>query len=168
MHTIVKQQKKELFTVLEIERSQTMRYPFIDPFNLVRVLFHPPQNPGCAVPLKTTREKRQTWASKSWLRALNSLAQCQRCHILIPHCTNLSYLAGSSPSFHSLQYFELISHIVLSASLRRSPGLTVLPTWDTTFSQHRLMLSSNTISPSSYSAKSCSSGMGYPYGEPGG
>lgn len=34
-----------------------MKYPFTDPCNLVRFFFHPPQNAGCAVPLKKTLEK---------------------------------------------------------------------------------------------------------------
>lgn len=55
---------------------------------------------------KNIRGKSHNLANKSWLRAVNSLAKCQRCHILIPHCTNLHHVAGSSPSFHSLQILD--------------------------------------------------------------
>lgn len=122
--------------------------------------------------LKNTRGKCQNPANKSWLRAADFLAKYQGCHILIPHCTNLNNLAGSSPSFHRSQYFGLISDIVLTSSLRRSPVLTVLPTWDTTFSQVWLIPSSNLIPPPhlphSISVQSRSSGLVYAYGEPGG
>lgn len=125
-----------------------MRYHLTDPFDLLRFLFHPPQNTwGCATPLKTLEIRAVAWPIRAgWEQSI--LWQNVRDAISWPpHCTNLHYVAGSSPSFHSFQYFGLISDIVLSSSLRRSPVLTVLHTWDTTFSQDRLMLSSNSISP---------------------
>lgn len=101
----------------------------------------------CSAFKKPPAISTQIWANKSWLRRANSLAKCQRCNILIPHCSNLRYGAGSSPSFHRFQYFGLISDIVLSSSVGGSPVLAVPLAWDTTFNQVWLICSSNLIPP---------------------
>lgn len=139
-----------------------MQCHFTDPVSLVRFLFHLLK----ICPEKYTKDKHHSEANGSCPRAANTWAKSQRFHILIPHCPNLRYLAGSSPSFHRVHYFGLI--FVLSISSCRSPELTVLPASDTALSQGWLILSSSSVSPSSISAKSWSSGTACTYGEPGG
>lgn len=94
-----------------------------------KIFLLPPQNTrGCTVvPLKYTRDKPHNQANKSQLRTAYSWAKCQRCHILIPHGTDLSYLAGSSPSFHRVSYFGLISATVLSHSSCTNPSWLCCP-----------------------------------------
>lgn len=90
-------------------------------------LVSPPNSWGRAIPWKYTRDKHPSEANHSCPRTAKTLAKCQKFYILVPHCPNLSYLAGSSPSFHRVQYFGSISDIVLSTSFCRIPELTGLP-----------------------------------------